>query len=319
MKTKIIVGLSLVAALFLSASCGKENIKDDAVVAILKNGNTDYYKQIISSIEEESRAKGCKALIYAASNEYDINSQIQAAESLASLNYNVKGIIFNPIYDSTNRNDAENAICSFAGKNIPVIFLDTKPSELSPMKNSYSTYVGVDLQLIGTDFAEMVTETEQSKILSVYYCTAATMSRYETFKRVKGITDDNNSISITADDTLTAASLNAKLSNLGTGGSVVLFNGDFYDKILSFGEDVQDLNDKQIYAFDAYKSLLLNIKNGGNVKKVLAQNAFVMGKAAVDCIFSMPVDKNVFVTPIIISAATFDSQEVKPFRDFFGL
>lgn len=110
-------------------------------------------------------------------------------------------------------------------------------------------------------------------------------------------------------------------SRPGTGdnGSLILFNGDFYDKILSFGQEIRNLDDKKIYTFDVYKSLLVNIKNGGNVKAVLAQNGFEMGKKAVDCIFSAPADKKVIVPTITISGATISSPEVKPFLDFFGL
>ena len=319
MIKRIFFVLSSVAALLMSASCDKESSKEDAIVAILKDGNSDYWKQIISSIEAESRTRGCKSFIFTTDSEYDVASQVRAAESLSELDYNVKGIIFTPIYDSNIKNDAEAVISSFAGRSVPVVFLDTKPSELSPMKDSYSAYVGVDLKVTGTDFAEMVPETDPSRILSVYYNTAATADRYQTFKSVKGITDDSNAISVTADNELNASALNAKLSVLGNSGSVVLFNGDFYDKILSFGKDVQNLDDKQIYAFDVYKSLLVNIKNGGNVRAILAQNGFVMGKKAVDCIFSAPSDKEVFVPAITISSATIASPEVKPFLDFFGL
>lgn len=319
MKKKIIVALFSFAALFTFASCNKETQKENAIVAIVKDGNSDYTKQIISTIESESKAKGCKALIYATDGEYDTNSQVRAAESLSNLKYNVKGIIFAPIYDASNKNDAEALISSFAGKSIPVVFLDTKPSESSPMKDTYSAYVGVDLPKTGADFAEMIPETDPSRILSVYYSTAATVERYNTFKRIKSISDDKNAIAITADNELTAAALSAGLSGLGNGGTLVLFNGDFYDKILSFGKDAQNLDDKQIYAFDVYKSLLANIKNDGNVKAILAQDGFTMGKKAVDCIFSAPSDKNVFVPAITISAATIGSQEVKPFLDFFSL
>ncbi len=319
MSKRLIGMLFSFAALLAFTSCAEQESGEDVVVAILKDGTSDYMKQLKSSIEAECLAKGCKALIITTKGEYDIESQLQAAKSLASLDYNVKGIIFIPIYDPSNKNEAESIINSFAGKSIPVVFLDTKPSELSPMKDSYYAYVGVDLQVTGTAFAGMIPETDPSKILSIHYNTVATMERYRIFKDIKGITGEQNAISVTADNELDAEKLNDKLSGLSQGGSVVLFNGDFYNKILTLGTDVQNLDDKQIYAFDAYRELLDNIKNGGNVKSVQAQNSFVMGKKSVDCIFSAPDEKDIFVPCITISSATINSEEVKPFLEFFGL
>lgn len=319
MKRLYIALLICFGALMLAPSCEKTNPKEDAVVAILKDGNSDYMKQLKYSIEAECQAKGCKAVVVMTNDEYDFESQMLAAESLSSLGYNIKGIIFTPIYDSSNKNDAETVIKTFAGKTVPVVFLDTKPSELSPLKDSYTAYVGVDLQQVGTSFAEMIPESDPSRLLSVYYNTAATVERYRVFKTAKGLSDDSNAIPVTAENGLTADALNSKLSGLGEGGTVTLFNGDFYDKILALGKSVQNLDDKQIYAFDAYKSLLTNLQNGGNVKAVQAQNSFKMGKESVDCIFSVPASKEVLVPAVLINSATIGSDEVKPFLEYFGM
>ncbi len=316
----ILAALFIISALPFQSCNPKDDPARDTIVAILKEGNSDYWGQIAYSIQSECEAYGYKAVIKTTASEYDIAGQISAAEYLSANKDHIKGVIFSPIYPEGSGNPAEDIINEAVSESgAPVVFLDSKAGEHSPLAYCAKSYVGVNIPQTAKSFAGLVPETEASKMLCILYGTTATMERYRIFKQEKGIENDDNAIIVTESTPLTAPILNARLSSMPKGSTVVLFNGDFYDKILVMGNYVENFSDKQVIAFDIYRSLLKSMKDNGQVAAVQAQNTFEMGRKAVDCILATKVSPEVLIPTIKITPDNIGSVDVNPFAEYFNL
>lgn len=323
MNLKISAALLLVGAMLLSVvSCETEKAKgrEDAVAVILKDGSIDFFQQISKGIKDKCASAGIVPLIFTTENEYDIKSQVKAIESLSSCEYNIKGIIFVPIYYGEGANEAETALVKYLKtNNVPVVYLDTPPAEQSPLASICKAYVGTSIADAAEGMVNFLKDTPADEMVSVLYGTGATNFRYEYLKTKKGISDDDNAYIIDSSNELNGGILSGKLAEIPQGGTVVLYNGDLYDRILALGEEVKNFSDKKVFIFDAGRSTLTSLINGGQVIAIQAQNSFKYGENAVDAALNTTTEKEVLTPTFLITKDNLQSNEVKPFLEYFGL
>lgn len=301
-----------VAAMCLAAivfvACDQK--KEDAVMVILKMQDTDYWAQVASAIDKECAAQNVNAVIRFTTSDADYQSQLNALDEIAELDYNYKGIIAVPIYSEGNH-QVETRIAGLAGElNIPVIIIDTPVNESeSPLAGKYRTFVGTDNVEAGKLLGEQI-DVPAENILSVRSkASNAGKLRYDGFTAVVGST------SLWEATEAEAANLDQKAEEYPEASCIVCFNGSMscHADVLATLED----NGKEVYTFDVFKANLQSLREGGAVKGILAQNTFEIGKQAVDAVFNAAVKNPSYIAPVYLSQEDADSDDLKAFIEFY--
>lgn len=302
-------------ALFIAvaslSACTKP--KQDAIAVVLKNQNVDYWNQISKAIISECEKNGVKPILTFNNENDDVQGQLA---NIAGLNdsrssYNIKGVIVAPVFTAEDHR-VEEAIANFAGKDIPVIVVDTPLDEKSsPLKDIYKSFVGTDNKKAGEQLASSIGAGKASTILIAKVESSVPSSeRYEGFC---GLMQQHIPTWETR-DTDTVEHLKKQLEEHPGVENLVVFNGSLCDSILK-GTD--GLN---VYTFDVYKSFLLNLKDpSGNIQMVVAQDTFEMGRSAVNAILRPNGKKNIFIPTINITRDNLNSSEVKPYMEYYNI
>ena len=301
----------LSVAIFLAfVGCNKEENQKDAVMVILKGESSDYWSQVGTAIEAECRAEGVEAVIRYTANDADYRSQLDAMEEMEKLKYNFKGIVAVPIYSEGNHQVEAKIAEAAAGRNIPVIIIDTPVDEgTSPLAGKYRAYVGTDNGNAGKILAGHVA-ADKENILSVRSkASNASLLRYNGFSSVKGKTE------IWETTEAEAVGIDKQLANHPSVTDIVYFNGSLpaYSSVLEYLGN----NGKTVYTFDVFEITLYALMNGAVVKGILAQNTFEMGRQAVDAVFNTSAKNPIYIEPIYITKDNLTSEKVKPFIDYY--
>lgn len=312
-KTLLFMAIPMLALLLAGCSNNGEDNAEDAVMVILKKKDpkgVGYWDQVASAIDKECAIKGVKAVIRYTGSDADYQSQINAIDEMKKLNYRFKGIVAVPIY-SKGQHEVEESILEVAEEsNIPIVIIDTPVSEdESPLKGKYRAYVGTDNEAAGRLLAQKVNATSDN-ILSA--CSKASNAGHLRYKGFCSVKEETALWEATEDE---AINIVQKLKDFPNVTDIVYFNGS-----LSGNEEVLnslEKDNKSVYTFDVFESTLQKLINGNVIKGILAQQTFEMGKEAVDALFNSHVESPIYITPIYITKDNLESDDVKPFLDFF--
>ncbi len=319
MKKSFIPMLVALTTMIVSfAGCDKDDTpvvsKPDAVVAVFKNGNIDYWRQIATTVTSECEQRGTKPIISYVNDDSDADGQLAIVAGLQKLQsyYNIKGVIGAPIFTGDDHR-VESALAEFAGSDIPVVIIDSPVDEnASPLKDIYKAYVGTDNAAAGRQLAKACGISDVSSILAARVAVSTpTVDRYNGFCE-----EMKNSVPVweTA-DIETPENLKAQLDKHPGVTNLVFFNGNLCNSVKAAFEDVD------VYTFDVYEQFLLDLKNPATspIKGVMAQNTFEMGRKAVEAVFSTVTEKNVYIPTIYITSENLFSSEVKPFLNYYNI
>ena len=148
---------------------------------IVKNGDTDYWRQVETEFRSVCREKGLEAYYYATSGNNAYEEQVAAVAELRKLGDKVlKGIIFSPCYGKDGES-AEAEVAALAQeRGIPVVIIDSPVSASGPLASC--PYFGTDNAAAGEALAEQV----MAERVAVFALTNNPgMERAEAFKRKK--------------------------------------------------------------------------------------------------------------------------------------
>lgn len=317
MKKTLFTLTTLILSMVSFCSCSNDDdniVKTDAVVAILKNCNVDYWQQIAKNIQSECEKKDMTPIITFNNENADVDGQLANVATLNQLSqkYNIKGIIVAPVFtDSDHR--VEEAVAKFAGKSIPVVVVDTPLDEkASPLKDIYKAYVGTDNKQAGEQLASIIGKDAASTILiAKVESSVPSMERYQGFCNIM----QQQIPTWETEDVDTPENLQSQLALHPGVQNLVVFNGSLCNAIVSA---TTGLN---VYTFDVYKEFLLLLQTPAqcSIKGVVAQNTFQMGSRSVQAITEIIQDKNLFVPTIYITADNLNATEVQPFMEYYNL
>lgn len=308
--------ITLVVTVIAFVACGDDETnapqtKKDAVVAIFKNGNIDYWKQIATTVTTECKRLGVEPIISFIDDDSDAGGQLAAVSLIKNLSegYNIKGIIAAPVFTATDHR-VESKLAEVAGRSIPIIIIDSPVDEASsPLNGIYKAYVGTDNKAAGRLLAQKCGIKDPSAIFTARVAISTpTVDRYSGFCEVMG---QELPLWETV-DLDTPENFTAELAKHPNAKDIVFFNGNLCNSVKSAFKDVN------VYTFDVYEQFLTDLKNPeSSIKGVMAQNTFEMGRQAVNAIFGSVSEKNIYIPTIYITSENLDADEVKPFFDYY--
>lgn len=304
--------LSLIS--FSSCEHFGELKKPEAVIAVLKNGNVDYWQQIGNAIIEECNMNGVTPIITYNNENADAKGQLSNIVRFDELrrNFDIKGIVVAPVFTADDHS-VETAIAEFAGTDMPVVVIDTPLEEsASPLKNLYRAFVGTDNKTAGKQFASKCNVSDPSSILI-----AKVTSSVPATERYDGFCEVANQLLPTweAADVSRPDALRAELYKYPDVQNVVFLNGSLCNSVTSA------LSGLNVYTFDVYESFLKELlkDSSSNLKAIMAQNTFEMGHQSVKAILKGASSKNIYIPTIYITSDNIKSEEVRPFLYYYNL
>ena len=299
----------LICVVGLFAACSKDDNasgKDggaEGIAMIVKNGDTDYWRQVETEFRSVCREKGLEAYYYATSGNNAYEEQVAAVAELRKLGDKVlKGIIFSPCYGKDGES-AEAEVAALAQEcGIPVVIIDSPVSASGPLASC--PYFGTDNAAAGEALAEQV----MAERVAVFALTNNPgMERAEAFKRKKP-----NAAIFGVD----GGDMSEVLRVLGTYDydDFVFFNGSLLVNPLL----VLKANHMRIYTFDVYDVFLDELMAGtGNLKGIMAQNTFEMARKSVEAVLAN-TQKGEIVPAFYITDENLGDERVKPFLAFYN-
>ena len=310
----VLIALAVTVTSFVACGDDEANgpqTKKDAVVAVLKNGNIDYWNQIATTVTTECKRLGVEPIISFIDDNSNAGGQLSAVSLISNLSegYNVKGIIAAPVFTATDHR-VESKLAEVAGRDIPIIIIDSPVDEAaSPLKGIYKAYVGTDNKAAGRLLAQKCGAKDPSAILTARVAISTpTVDRYSGFCEVMG---QELPLWETV-DLDTPENFTAELAKHPNAKDIVFFNGNLCNSVKSAFKDVN------VYTFDVYEQFLTDLKTpGSSIKGVMAQNTFEMGRQAVKAIFEPVAEKNIYIPTIYITSENIDAAEVQPFFDYY--
>lgn len=311
MKKFMFLFAAMLTAMLSFNSCKKDN--PDAIAVILKNQNSDYWKQIAKAVEDECKNYGVTPLIYFNNLDGDADAQLAAIAALgkAGSSYNIKGVIVAPVF-SQGDHRVEVAVKNFAGTNIPVVVIDTPLDDnVSPLTSICKAYVGTDNRTAGEQLAATIGADLAPTVMAARVSSSApAKERYEGFCSVM-----RQEIPLwETDGADTPENFKKQLANYPDVCNVVFMNGTICESVISATDGLG------VFTFDVHKSFLEDLKDGSSsIRCVVAQDTFEMGSNSVKAIFRNSGDKKVFIPTFNITRDNLKSAKVKPYLDYFNI
>lgn len=307
MKKIVFVLAAFMMGILILTSCNKESGNNEkAAVLIAKNGGIDYWKQIVGSFEKECKASGLVPIVYSTVSDADYDSQLKGIADLDKQKYDIVGIAIAPMGDAQNRK-VEEALATYCKKNpTTLIIVDTPIDEASsPLKYFFTCYVGTDNEAAGKELAKKMGGAVAASTLAVRMPTSK-----PTEYRLNGIKSVLGEVSCFETD---EEHVNQIAGALQDKSNVAFLNGYLLTKVL--GDPIMD--GKSVYAFDFYEEFIEALKKGGSLKGAMVQNTFEMGRQVVKDILNAPNTKAQYVPTIYITLDNLNSEEAKPFVEYF--
>lgn len=284
---KLIFTATVLATMTLSlglTGCSNDNDKNDdrqkAMVAILKDSSFDYWHQIAQGFSEECNAKGLVPLVFYTKDEINSQAQIDIVNHLNTSDYDIQGIALAPIWTENDRK-AEQAVADFASKHgIPVSIVDSPVDDkTTPLKSVYVCYVGTDNYSEGRELAAKIPCAADSILVVRDKNSTPTLERYNGLRAVKG-----EKIKLWNTD---VNGIDSIQDHLDSGiNSIVFLNGHLCKEALS------NIGIYNVYTFDIYSEYAPLLDEDTFLKGIVAQNTLKIGHECVKDLLSTPGMKN---------------------------
>lgn len=282
------------------------DLREKALVAILKQGDIDYWQQIGYAFTQECLSRGLTPVVLYTEDEIHSGAQVEMVKSLDVTEYNIQGIALAPIW-SENDHAAEQAVADYAAEHkIPVTIVDSPIDEVSsPLKDIYVSYVGTDNEKAGMELAQKISAPTSSILVVAAEGSTPVPLRYKGIRSVKGkvdewVTDENNVKDIVnhIDDKTT---------------DIIFLNGHLCKDVLN------ELGIFNVYTFDIYgETMPLLLDSDSFIKGIVAQNTIEMGRQAVLDLLAAPKSKKHDIPVIYLDSRSIASlpQEAEPLMDY---
>lgn len=300
----------ILAALFFAVGCQKDKEEGAVIAAILKNGNVEYWQQMVNAIATQSLSMGFGYAIVTVDSDDDIQGQIDAIDTLKKISgARIAGLVIAPVY-TENDHSFEQAVAEFVTeRNINLVVVDTPIDEQnSPVKDLVSCYVGTDNAAAGELLASKVSAPASEVLTAMLSSSSPALIRSESFHNKKGETTEwitlENQVESQIDSVMEA---NPDIEEY------VFFNGSMCNSVL------EKLKGKRVYTFDMYHDLLQSLVTGGCVRGIMVQDTYRMGYYAAMAAAIGSAKKNVYVDPLYISSDNLTSDSALQFLNFYGL
>lgn len=278
---KFLSFLSFAVLAFGCISCyheDKTDLREKAMVAILKEGQVDYWQQIGYSFSQECEANGLTPLIYYTDNEIQPEQQVSIVSGLDAGRYSIQGIAFAPIWNAGDHS-AEQAVADFASKHkIPVTIVDSPiDAATSPLRKTYVSYVGTDNTTAAADVARNISAPASSILVVGAEGSVPVSYRTAGITSVKGEAE----LWITTEAGVKDIASHIKPSTT----DIIFLNGHLFRDVMN------EVGIYNVYTFDIYNETIPLLYEDSFLKGVVAQDTYEMGRQAVVDLLKAPKDK----------------------------
>lgn len=288
---------------FLFTSCSEKtesSSQDQGTILLLLGSKIPYWNQIRSGVEAEGLKNNLKVeSLYR--DEDTVKTTILNALANLQQYKNLKGIIF-----AAGDPDIEQVIADIKAKTpaLPLVAVDQKPSENSPVHSIIRTSIVADNIKLGKGVAARVAEKQ---LVTLCYPIGGSLDRSNAMTSARG-KDIIHKI-IVSDAKAAADKLKAFMdAHPSENYAVVFTTGSFINN-----ETMNLLKEKKVYSVDMDSTIEAFIRNG-SLEFTAIPNTFEMGSRAVGILLG-PEEKLLtqYVSIVYASKHNIDSDVVQQF------
>ncbi|WP_297948578.1 substrate-binding domain-containing protein [uncultured Fibrobacter sp.] len=284
------VRLSLIIAslsMAILTSCGhddapKDTSKSNGTILMLLGSKIPYWDQIYRGAKEVGDQENYKIMtVYRDADT--VNTTVLKTLSGISDIPNLKGIIMMP-----SDKAIENMIV-LTGTKVPIVVVDQKLHENSPLQTTVRTTVVADNDKIGKEIGEQIKE---NKILTLCYAIGGSYDRSMAIQRSLG--KNRVDVLIVNDANEAKNSIENYMSqHQGENFAVAFATGSFVNK-----ETMALLKGKSVYAVDMNEPIQEGIRNGDIIFTAIP-NTFEMGAMAFRSVISKTPSFSVQIVSVV--------------------
>lgn len=299
------VRLSLIIAslsMAILTSCGhddapKDTSKSNGTILMLLGSKIPYWKQIYRGAKEVGDQENYKIMtVYRDADT--VNTTVLKTLSGISDIPNLKGIIMMP-----SDKAIENMIV-LTGTKVPIVVVDQKLHENSPLQTTVRTTVVADNDKIGKEIGEQIKE---NKILTLCYAIGGSYDRSMAIQRSLG--KNRVDVLIVNDANEAKNSIENYMSqHQGENFAVAFATGSFVNE-----ETMALLKGKSVYAVDMNDPIQEGIQNGDIIFTAIP-NTFEMGAMAFNSVISKtPGTSLQIVSVVYANKININTNEIQAF------
>ena len=268
-------------------SCGhddapKDTSKSNGTILMLLGSKIPYWEQIYRGAKEVGDQENYKIMtVYRDADT--VNTTVLKTLSGISDIPNLKGIIMMP-----SDKAIENMIV-LTGTKVPIVVVDQKLHENSPLQTTVRTTVVADNDKIGKEIGEQIKE---NKILTLCYAIGGSYDRSMAIQRSLG--KNRVDVLIVNDANEAKNSIENYMSqHQGENFAVAFATGSFVNK-----ETMALLKGKSVYAVDMNEPIQEGIRNGDIIFTAIP-NTFEMGAMAFRSVISKTPSFSVQIVSVV--------------------
>lgn len=286
MKVRLSLIIASLGMAFLT-SCNNDEVpkssqKNNGTILMLLGSKIPYWDQIYRGAKEVGDQENYKILtVYRDADT--VNTTVLKTLSGISDIPNLKGIIMMP-----SDKAIENMIV-LTGTKVPIVVVDQKLHENSPLQTTVRTTVVADNDKIGKEIGEQIKE---NKILTLCYAIGGSYDRSMAIQRSLG--KNRVDVLIVNDANEAKNSIENYMSqHQGENFAVAFATGSFVNK-----ETMALLKGKSVYAVDMNEPIQEGIRNGDIIFTAIP-NTFEMGAMAFRSVISKTPSFSVQIVSVV--------------------